>query len=345
MRQYVTLDKYYFDEFIKRLASVQKLIAPVKRGMKNFAFSEVSSAEEISLKYIPTILPPKKYFFPTKETLLEYNISKKEYKAAFEYEKMIIFGVHTCDLAGIQCLNMVFWDIPKDMNYLMRKDKIAIIGLECNEYCDEYASCWVMDNYLPNGGYDLFFTDLGNYFIVHINTLLGESIVKRSSLFKLAQDGNLKDLAKLREKKRSIFKDEVNIPHKGLKSIFDNGFKAKVWDDLDKRCLSCGNCTNVCPTCYCFNIIDDVNLDLNSGERFRVWDSCQNESFAKVTGGKSFREERGIRQMHRYMRKFKYPVEKYSRYFCTGCGRCSRQCMANINLKETINSLVEEECK
>ena len=205
MRQYVILDKSDFDEFIKRLASINKLVAPVKKGVKSFVFSEITSADDISLKYIPTILPPKKYFFPQQESLLEYNISKKEHEAVLEYEKMAIFGVHTCDLAGIQCLNMVFSDDPKDINYLMRKDKIAIIGLECNEYCDEYASCGVMDTYSPNGGYDLFFTDLGEYFIVHINTLLGEGIIEGVGLFRPAVADNIADLDKLREKKRSIF--------------------------------------------------------------------------------------------------------------------------------------------
>ena len=93
---------------------------------------------------------------------------------------------------------------------------------------------------------------------------------------------------------------------------------------------------------YCFDVIDEPNLDLNTGKRYRVWDSCQNEGFAKVAGNENFREERGLRQRHRYMRKFSYPVGKFSKYFCTGCGRCSRTCMAKINLKETINALAEE---
>ena len=200
MRQYAILNRSDFSKFIKRLASVHKLVAPVKKGVKSFVFEEVSSAEEISLEYIPTILPPKKYFFPQKETLLEYDINKEKCEAVFEYEKLTIFGVHTCDLAGIQCLNMALSDNPKDINYLMRKNKVAIIGLECNEYCDEYASCGVMDTYLPNGGYDLFFTDLGNYFIVHMNTLLGEEMVERLGLFKPADAENLQELDKLRAK-------------------------------------------------------------------------------------------------------------------------------------------------
>jgi len=342
MKQYVVLDKKDFPGFIKSLSSIKKLVAPVKKGVKSFAFEEVSSADEIALKYTSTILPPKKYFLPQKEAILEYNIKEEKCEAVFEYEKLIIFGVHTCDLAGIQCLNMALSDNPKDINYLMRKNKVSIIGLECNDYCDEYASCGVMDTYLPNGGYDLFFTDLGGYFMVHMNTLLGEEIIEKTGLFKPAGNDQRGDLDKLREKKRGIFKAEVNVSHKGLKGLFDKSFNSKVWEDLDKRCLSCGNCTNVCPTCYCFDIVDEINLDLNTGRKYRIWDSCQNEEFAKVAGGESFRKERANRQKHRYMRKFKYPVEKYSRYFCAGCGRCSRACMAEINLKETINSLAEE---
>ncbi|MDD5085143.1 MAG: 4Fe-4S dicluster domain-containing protein [Candidatus Omnitrophica bacterium] len=342
MRQHVVLDKKDFGDFIKKLARLQKVVAPVRRGMKNYAFEEVKSAENITLKYIPTILPPKKYFMPQAEKLIEYGVKENKWEAVLEYEKLIIFGVHTCDLAGIQCLNMVFTDKPKDINYIVRKNRVAIIGFECNEYCDEYASCKVMNNHFPNGGYDLFFTDLGGYFMVHINTLLGESFVEETGLFKKPGENNFKELEALRAEKRRIFKDEVDVKHEGLKPLFGRSFASKIWEDLDKRCVACGNCTNVCPTCYCFDVSDDIDLDLNAGARSRKWDSCQNEDFAKVAGGESFREERANRQRHRYMRKFNYPIEKYSRYFCTGCGRCSRTCMAGIKLKETINSLAKD---
>ncbi|MCX5669556.1 MAG: 4Fe-4S dicluster domain-containing protein [Candidatus Omnitrophica bacterium] len=342
MQRFVILSKKDLDAFISALAQSQKVVAPVARGHNNFSFAEVSSGKEITLKYIPTILPPKKYFLPTQEIITSYNKRENALNAILEYEKMVIFGVHTCDLAGIQCLNMVFADKPKDINYIIRKNKIAIIGLECNDYCDEYASCHVVGNHLPNGGYDLFFTDLGDVFIVHINTMLGDELVNKAAVFKSADAKMLKALESLRQMKHSIFKDEVNVKHQELKPLFDRSSNSKVWEDLNKRCVACGNCTNVCPTCYCFDIIDEPNLDLNTGVRYRRWDSCQNEPFAKVAGNENFRKERSQRQRHRYMRKFKYPVDKYSRYFCTGCGRCSRTCMAQIKLKETINDLAKE---
>ncbi|OGC08302.1 Ni/Fe hydrogenase subunit beta [candidate division WOR-1 bacterium RIFOXYA2_FULL_36_21] len=336
------LNKNNLNGFIVALAKEQKVLAPVSKGYKSFVFEEVTDAKNISLKYIPTILPPKKYFMPQYETLVEYDITSEKARAVVESCAMVIFGVHTCDLAGIQCLNMVFAEKPKDANYLIKKSKAAIIGIECNEYCDEYASCTMMGNHLPDGGYDLFFTDLGDYFIVAIHTQLGDDLVTKTGLFTDVQPEHLKALKELREKKKKIFKNEVGLDKKEIENLFDKSFKSKVWDDLDNRCLACGNCTNVCPTCYCFDVVDEPNFDLKTGRRYRAWDSCQNEPFAKVAGGESFREKRGWRQRHRYYRKFKYPLTKYSKFFCTGCGRCSRTCMAQINLKETLSFLKEE---
>ena len=341
--EYVILMKDDFGGFISRLAKLQKLAAPVSKGYNNFSFQEVSSGDEVALKYIPTIIPPKKFFMPRQETLLEFNTAKGlEVKPVVEHEKITLFGVHTCDLAGIQCINMVFSIRPRDYNYLIRKRKIDIIGLECNEYCDEYASCCLVSSHLPSGGYDLFLTDLGDYFIAHVNTQVGEDMVESTKYFRCAEDFHLEELRALRERKRSLFKNEVPIESRFIPEMFDRAFESGVWKDLEDRCLACGNCTNVCPTCYCFDIIDETDMDLKTGRRYRNWDSCQLEPFAKVAGGESFRKERSARQRHRYYRKFRYPVSKFARFFCTGCGRCSRACMAKINLKETLNSLLND---
>ena len=343
MNQYVILKKERLDDFISSLAVENKVLAPVSKGYNNFSFEPVNSAKDIILDYIPTILPPKKAFMPQQENLLSYDTNKgQDMEAIVEYEKMVLFGVHTCDLAGIQCLNMVFSDRPKDINYLIRKNKITIIGYECNDYCDEYASCTLMNNDKPKGGYDLFFTDLGDYFIIHINTRMGEVLIDKTKVFDNAVNQHLEELDKLREKKKGIFKNEVDIEHQDIPVLFDKSFESKVWENVGERCISCGNCTNVCPTCYCFDVINEPNLDFKTGVRYRKWDSCQNETFAKVAGGESFREDRSERQKHRYYRKFKYPVDRYARFFCTGCGRCSRSCMAKIVLKETLTELIKE---
>jgi sulfhydrogenase subunit beta (sulfur reductase) len=167
--QYAILNKEKFNEFISALSKMQKLVAPVAKGFNNFAFEEVFSGRAIALNYIPTILPPKKYFMPPRETLLKFKTVKGvNTEAVVEYEPLTIFGVHTCDIAGIQCLNMVFSERPKDYNYLTRENNITLIGLECNDYCDKYASCHLVNASFPSGGYDLCVTDLGDYFMVHV---------------------------------------------------------------------------------------------------------------------------------------------------------------------------------
>lgn len=341
--QYVILNKERFNDFIGTLAQMQKLVAPVLKGYRNYAFEEVTSGGDIALQYIPTILPLKKYFMPQRETLLEFRLDKRsDAEAVIEYEPVTIFGAHTCDLAGIQCLNMVFSERPKDYNYLTRKGKILLIGLECNEYCDEYANCHLVHASFPGGGYDLLLTDLGDYFIVHVNTSSGEEIVKTAGSFENAKAFHSSALKNLRERKRKIFSNEVPIKTKLIPELFDVSFSARVWKDLDARCFSCGNCTNVCPTCYCFDIKDELDLSFKKGVRYRVWDSCQLEPFARVAGGINFRKDRSARQRHRYYRKFRYPVDRFARFFCTGCGRCTRTCMSGISLKETINELIKE---
>ncbi len=112
--QYTVLRKEHFNDFISRLSKLHKVIAPVSRGHNNFSFQETTSGDSIALKYIPTILPPKKFFMPKRETLLEFDTSRGlNAEPIVEYEKMTLFGVHTCDLAAIQCLNMVFSSAPE----------------------------------------------------------------------------------------------------------------------------------------------------------------------------------------------------------------------------------------
>jgi ferredoxin len=337
------LGKSQLSPFIDFLASRKKVVGPVPLGHGQFRFAEVSSLEELALDYIPTLLPPKKYFMPQHETLLKYDVhAGQQMQALVEVEELVLFGVHTCDLAGIQCLNIVFADRPRDEHYQIHKNHITLIGLECNAYCDRHANCAMLRNHLPKGGYDLFLSELDDDYFVDICTQRGELLVEESGVFGPVSPPAEKQFRALRRAKKSIFRPEVPIRYQDIPRLFDETFDSDVWRQIGDKCLSCGNCTNVCPTCYCFDVLDEPELDLTKGRRIRVWDSCQQENFAKVAGGESFREERSDRKRHRFNRKFRYPMLRYKRMFCTGCGRCSRSCMAKIDLKETITALMEE---
>ena len=98
-------------------------------------------------------------------------------------------------------------------------------------------------------------------------------------------------------------------------------------------------CTQVCPTCYCFDVTDEVDLTLENGTRVRTWDSCQIDKFAVVAGGHNFRTARAKRQRHRFMRKGKYQYEAYGLMGCVGCGRCADVCIVDITPIKTFNEL------
>lgn len=341
--KYARLKKTDIPTWIKFLKTRGKVYAP-HRKENLFTFRQAGDARDIALEYIPTILPPKKYYLPQKERLFNFTVRPfRTAKAIREFEETILFAVHTCDIAGIQCMDVIFRDSPEDPNYLNRKEKTAVIGIECLMPCDKYASCASVGNHLPRGGYDLMMTDTGSSFIIHVNSEKGERFVSGVNYIKEAREEDIRGLEAVREEKKKMFKEEFNAPLSEIYETFSarESFDSPVWENVGARCVACGNCTAVCPTCYCFDVADEMELSLNEGVRYRVWNYCQMDDFAKVAGGEDFRKGRPARQRHRYYRKFKYPVDKYNRYFCTGCGRCSRACMADIILIETVNSLCD----
>jgi len=343
--RYVYLDKNDLGKFLDILKKSYKVMAPVKKE-NQFVFAQINNAEEVELDHLPTILPPKKYFFPQKQTLGTFKMGAIEMESTtIEAEPTALFGVHTCDIEGIECLDVVFNEDPQDPYFIKKKKSIVIIGYECMKPCDEYATCITMDTCKPKAGYDIMMTDAGDRYILHINSMVGEKIIGRHSIFKHPEDISKAktELNKLQEEKENSFKKVLKADYKELTKVFRDSYKSKIWDkSVGSKCLSCGNCTAVCPTCYCFDIQDNVELDISGGTRTRNWDSCQLEEFAEVAGNENFREERSSRQRHRYHRKFDYSVKKFNKFFCVGCGRCTRTCMAKINLIDTVNELTKE---
>ena len=342
--RYVYLEHKDMDKLIKHLRKNHRVVAPTKKE-NLFAFRDVESADEISLDYIPSILPPKKYFFPQKQQLGTFKMGKTSFdETKVEVEPTVIFAAHTCDIDGMECLHAVFRAEPVDPYYKKVEKNISVIGYECMFPCDKYATCVTMDTHIPKAGYDAMITKARDKYIIHVNSSKGDELINHNPIFKKAEPQKAKsELKKLREEKMKDWPVKLKPTFKELPEIFAASYNnEKVWEDVGRRCVSCGNCTAVCPTCYCFDVYDDVSLDMKEGKRERVWDSCQLDEFATVAGGENFREERFSRQRHRYYRKFDYPVRKYNKFFCTGCGRCTRTCMADISLVETVNDFTKE---
>ncbi len=144
--------------------------------------------------------------------------------------------------------------------------------------------------------------------------------------------------------KQRLRKHELRVEPSKWPKLLDEAYNHPVWEEMAKSCFSCGSCNLVCPTCYCFDVRDEVNWNLSTGERIRVWDGCMLADFAIVAGNLNFRKSRADRYRHRYYRKGKYvPPKIGGSIACVGCGRCITACVAKIaNPVEIFNRLAEE---
>jgi ferredoxin len=189
-----------------------------------------------------------------------------------------------------------------------------------------------------SNGYDLHLTDMGDTYAVDVGTDKGAKLLKYAEASK-AEDADMQQLNKVLGAKWSRFPYKLDFDVGELAPLMVQSYDSPVWDDLAEICLACGSCTLVCPTCFCFNVYDEVELNLNDGERRRRWDSCQLDEFARVAGDENFREHQAARLRHRFMRKGRYLMEKYGELGCTGCGRCARSCLVDISPVNVFNDV------
>jgi sulfhydrogenase subunit beta (sulfur reductase) len=335
------LNKQDLNHFVGNLLPGFRVFGPVRKN-GGFAFQALDDPEELQLGYPTTILPPKKYFLPVQETLFEFNTAQGSIVHPPEPEQpAVIMGVHTCDIHAIKLLDHVFASGNADSNYLNRRRKTFIIGVECLSPCDEHSFCKSMGTMTADEGYDLHLIDLGDAYAVDVGTEAGMELIKYAK----AQDASENDVDRLNHvlsEKWPRFPYRLDCDVSDLPSLLNMSMKSPLWEELGKRCLVCAACTNVCPTCFCFDVKDEIDLNLESGRRVRNWDSCQLDGFATVAGGHDFRKNRALRQRHRFMRKGKYILDAHGYLGCVGCGRCARACLVDITPVGVFNELYRQ---
>jgi ferredoxin len=335
------LKKDLLDPFVERLISQSEVVGP-KRKENSCVFGLIERSDDLFLDYTTTILPPKKYLFPQEEEFLKFTVGEEpRVEPIMEVTERILFGVHPCDLWGIWEMDKVFADKNRDTNYLSKREATTLIGLECLNP-DESCFCTSVGTALPEEGhYDLFLTDIGDEYAVNVGSDKGLQLIVGDDAFQSAKSSTLADVKAKRDEKADKITAAINIDINGLPLFFDNIYDSPVWKSESDRCYSCGSCVMVCPTCFCFDTTDQVELDLASGQRLRRWDGCMLQDFAVVASGENFRESTEGRLRHRMYRKYQYLMAKYGKSFCVGCGRCGRACLADINPVNVVNQLIE----
>jgi hypothetical protein len=337
------LTKDAFNIFVEGLIASGPNVVGVQAKGDRFVFAQLASAKDLRLDYDVTILPPKKYMLPQVEVLITYE-SEGSYRSVNESEKLILIGVHSYDMIAINQMDILFSQDEYDSHYMNHRKNITIIACDVvTPSKNTFASS--MQTAVVKEGYDILLTDIGDSFILDAPTEKGKELLKKAVD---AAEPTKKDLKKRNDvqKKNQGRLDTHKLKCKPaeLPKLLEKAYEHPVWEEKAKICYSCGSCNLVCPTCYCFDVQDDVNWDLKSGKRYRAWDGCLLESFALVAGEHNFRKARDSRFRHRLYRKAKYVPNKIGgQIACVGCGRCVTACVPDIaNPVEVYNRLLED---
>ncbi len=330
------LSKTEFRRLIDGLISDYALYGTVLRENVP-AYAAIGNFKELRLGQRPTHLSPKGSIFPPEEKLLAFDIEKQTTRAVTEAPRQAIIGLAPCDLHATALMDKVFNSAPKDTNYTGRRRQTLLIGADCA--ADAYCFCSSVKTSRAEKGFDLFLHILNNGYLVRVGTKKGRAVLDKYARTRKAAKNEIAEVEKTESKRIKKIATRLNAAPEELPELYAASEDAPVWQRIGERCTGCGSCNHVCPTCYCFDIKDELSLDLKTGTRSRHWDACTLEDFAKVAGGRNFRGSRADRLRHRMRRKFQYPVKEYNSLFCVGCGRCSRTCLVGINIAEVTNDI------
>ncbi|MEW6568692.1 MAG: 4Fe-4S dicluster domain-containing protein [Chloroflexota bacterium] len=332
------LPKAAMPEWIDRLCLSHRVVGP-KPLHGQHIFGDTHSAEDLDLAYPTTVIPPKKYLLPQREDLLTYKEGGARVEPQLEPVATIVLGLHTCDLHAIHLLDRVFSRDYADQHYLARREKTLLVSIECLQPCMAHSFCKSMGTLSVTDGFDLHLTDLGNEYVIDIGTEHGAALLDGFQPCRPGTTEDSRSLNRVMSEKWPRFPLRLDFDATELPSLLSVSYDSSLWEELGERCLGCGMCTNVCPTCYCFNVVDEIDFTLSAGRRYRVWDSCQLDQFATVAGGHNFRPTLARRQRHRFFRKGKYQTDAFGLLGCVGCGRCAQACLVHISPVDTFNEL------
>jgi ferredoxin len=325
---------------IERLAREYRVVGPVRSGGA-WTWTDVRPDTPLALDYPTTMLPPRQFFAPMHETLFRFRRGT-DGRYAFEQPEstrpVALVGVHGCDLTSLRVLRAFHESSCRDRVVPGRLDRSLVVGLACWSPCLPQSFCRDMGSLEAESPASLYCYDLGAVLLFKVQSPRGRDVMKDVS----AEVATPDELVALRTRLRArpeAFAPHLQFPPERLATALKAAETDILWEATADRCLSCGRCNLVCPTCTCFDVADDASLDGSCGARARSWTGCQVPGFSKIAGGHDFRPTRAQQLRYRIFRKGKYMPERHGVVGCTGCGRCATHCPTHISIREIFQQV------
>ncbi|AJD30481.1 MULTISPECIES: anaerobic sulfite reductase subunit AsrA [Clostridium] len=323
--------KENFNNALKNLRKDFKVYAPSTLERKgtfsdtdSIRYKEISSVEEINFKE-KSNFSFKEVVLPITETLF-YFTEDNWIEPKTDKESILIF-LRSCDLHGLKRIDQIYLkNGAEDPYYKAIRERVKFVIMGCNE---SFENCFCVsmktnksENY--NLGINI---DEENVYVD----------IKDNSLEKYFNQVEIEEKLEVEPKYVKENKVKVNISDKiNLAKVVNLDF----WNEYSERCIACGRCNFVCPTCTCFTMQDIFYKDnAKSGERRRVWASCQIDGYTNMAGGHGFRIDKGQRMRFKVMHKVNDYQKRFGYHMCVGCGRCDDVCPEYISFSNCVNKL------
>lgn len=258
------------------------------------------------------------------------------HEATPEVEATAVLGVRACDLAALALQDRHFLEgLYPDPAYRARREKLFLVAVHCTHPADTCFCASTGDGPRADAGYDLALHELDDGFIVSAGSEAGHTLCAQLPLIAV-EDGRM--TAAEAEVDAAAQRQQRTLPGRDLRTPLMANLEHARWGDVAERCLSCGNCTAVCPTCFCHAEVETPSIDTLHSSHYREWDSCFTQGHSALSGF-VVRPDTRMRYRQWLVHKLATWHDQYGRSGCVGCGRCLTWCPAGIDLTEEAHAL------
>lgn len=318
------------------------VLAPVRvrQGAEVVDFAPLKRPEELALQGALPVRSIKGAFLPPTEVLFAWKQGKDKVElrpAPTQFPRTVVLGARPCDAAAPEIVDKLMgWDYRDDL-WFGRREATTIVAVAC-EGIDDSCFCTAV-GLGPDAsrGADVLLTPVKAGFHVSMLTEKGKTLVREHA--KHFADGGSDEEASTFHKKARARVEKNAAPRGGeIGTWLEQHFEDPLWAEIAHRCHGCGACASVCPTCHCFDIVDEPR-SLTTGVRRRNWDTCQTSTFTLHGSGHNPRHDQSARFRQRVTHKFSIYPKRFGEILCTGCGRCARACPGGMDITEVLDAI------